>query len=156
KGTTAYERVLEIDPLHDAAFAQLEELHREGMRWEALIEMYLARVESVDEASGRVQLLRKVAKVYENELRENEQAFQALQIAWTEDFTDRETATELERITGLTQQWNELLTSANEALQQVEDPEIKIAICLNCARWYGQELGHPEYAIPYYQQILTL
>src|SRR5690606_3497408 len=50
----------------------------------------------------------------------------------------------------------------NETLQQLqnadshEDRQIKMALCLRCAKWYGQELGHPEYAGPYYQQILSL
>ena len=76
--------------------------------------------------------------------------------ALTLDFDNAETAKELERVTALTSSWNDLLTAANEALQAEERPATRIAICLHCARWYGQELNHPEYAIPYYQQILAL
>ncbi|NOY93292.1 MAG: tetratricopeptide repeat protein [Deltaproteobacteria bacterium] len=156
RGTSAYQRILELEPLNEPAFERLELLHREAMRFEDLIEVYIVRAESVETTEARVALLRKVAHVYEKELDEPEQAYEALKIAWMEDFSDRETADELERVAGLTNAWNDLLTAANEALAQVEDSETKIAICLSCARWYGQELGHPEYAIPYYQQILAL
>ena len=156
QGTSAYERVIELEPMHGLAFDKLERLHSEAGRWEPLIEMYLARFEASEATSERVDLLRRVAATNEEKLGDRAEAFNALQLAWEEDFTDRKTADELERLAGLTQQWNELLNVANTALQQVEDPETKIAICLSCARWYGTELGHPEYAIPYYQQILAL
>ena len=32
----------------------------------------------------------------------------------------------------------------------------RIAICLRSAKWYGRFLERPDYAIPYYQQILQL
>ncbi len=156
RGTSAYQRILELSPLHEVAFTQLSSLHREAARWEDLITLYVSRVEAVDDEQERVALLRKVADVYEKELGDRNSAFETLQIAWSSDYTDAVTAAELERVAGLTQRWAELLQSANEALPQVEDPALKIAICLRCAKWYGTELKHPEYAIPYYQQILAL
>ncbi|MFO0693530.1 MAG: hypothetical protein U0230_08245 [Polyangiales bacterium] len=155
-GTSAFQRILEIAPLHEYAFQRLETLHTEAGRWEDLTDLYVTRYEHTENVRERVGLLSKAAKVYETKLDDLEQAFSALQIAWEEDYTNRATARELERVTAAASKWNELLTAANAALQQVTDPEIKIAICLNCAKWYGAELGHPEYAIPYYQQILAL
>jgi tetratricopeptide (TPR) repeat protein len=156
RGTTAYQRILELDPKHVVAFEELEKLHEAAGRWEELVELYLTRVESTDETPARVALLRKVASVQEKHLGDKEQAFGALQVAWEEDYTDPKTAEDLERLAALTQKWNDLLAAANTALQQVTEPSTKIAICLACAKWYGTELGHPEYAIPYYQQILAL
>ncbi len=155
-GVPAFERVLELDPVNAAAFQGLESAHREGMRWDSLVDTYLLWAEQTADVRARVAIIRKIASVYENELADRDKAFEALQLAWAEDYTDRETANDLERLAGLTQKWNELLSSANEALQQLEETELKIGICLSCARWYGVELGHPEYAIPYYEQILAL
>ncbi len=156
RGTSAYQRILETEPMHELAFERLEQLHKEAGRWEDLIEMYLGRADATEDGDEQVGLLRNVAEVYEEQLDDKEQAFEALQLAWSINFSDNVTSAELERVTGATNRWNELLNSANEALRQVEDPPTKIAICLHCARWYGQHLGHPEYAIPYYQQILAL
>jgi tetratricopeptide (TPR) repeat protein len=156
RGTSAYQRILGIDPKHVVAFTELDKLHRGAERYEDLVEMLLTRVENTEGTAARVKILREVAEVQEKHLGDKEQAFGALQIAWEEDYTDRDTADEIERLAGLTQKWNELLAAANAALQQVADPGTKIAICLSCARWYGTQLGHPEYAIPYYQQILGL
>lgn len=157
KGVSAYNRILAIEPMHDFAFEQLDSLHREEKRFAELIELYLGRVEASQEIEQRIGLLRKVAKVGEEDIGDRNQAFEALHVAWALDYTREETALELERITGLTQRWNEVLSGANEALQQLGDGDerIKIAICLKCAKWYGRE-GHPEYAIPYLQQVLAI
>ncbi|MCS6797689.1 MAG: tetratricopeptide repeat protein [Myxococcota bacterium] len=156
EGRGAYERVLEIDPLHVEAFERLEALHREAMRWEQLVDLYIARAEAAGNARESIALLRKVAEVQETKLDDRVQAYETLKVAWSFDYTDRATVAELERVARATQRWNDLLSAANEALREVTEPPAKIALCLDCARWYGQELGRPEYAIPYYQQILAL
>ncbi len=156
QGVGALGRVLELDPLHESAFAQLEEIHTTAANWEALVELYLQRVEAVDDSGDRIGLLHKVAKIYEEKLDEAQQAFDALLVAWSEDYTHSKTADELERLAGSLQGWGNLLTTANEALQQELPQDVRIAICLRCAKWYGKYLERPDYAIPYYQQILQL
>ena len=155
-GTPAYQEILTLDPLYDTAFGRLEALHREAERWGELIELYVVRVEATDSRDERIGLLVKTANVYEHELDDKVEAYAALTMAWSLDYTNEATAEHLERIARDTQQWNELLNAANAALQAEEDPEVRIALCLQCARWYGQELGHPEYAIPYFEQIRQL
>ena len=152
-GTSAYQRILDLDPMHEFAFQQLEVLHRDAQRWEDLIDMYLVRVESTEDLSESVRYLGKVAKVYEEKLDDKDQAFDALQVAWSLDYADKPTVEELTRVTRATNKWNELLTAANEALQEAQDQDTKITLCLQCAKWYGQELDHPDYALPYYQQV---
>ncbi len=150
-------QILEVDPLHPFAFDRLEQLFRENNRYEDLVALYLTRVEATADSNQRVQLLRNVARVYEKDLDDKAQAFDALLIAWTQDFTNEDSARELERMAGLTQRWNELLTTANQSLSELDpaETEVRNAICLKCARWYGRE-GHPEYAVPYLQQVLQI
>ncbi|MBO6939656.1 MAG: tetratricopeptide repeat protein [Deltaproteobacteria bacterium] len=152
-GTSAYERILEIDPMHQVAFENLDHLHRAAERWEHLVEQYVVRVESTEDLEESIELLRRVGDIYENKLEDGDQAFDALTVAWSLDYTDKKTAEQLEVTTRHTGKWNELLTMANAALQEEEEEAVKIALCLQCARWYGQELGHPEYAIPYFEQV---
>ncbi|MEO0324181.1 MAG: tetratricopeptide repeat protein, partial [Myxococcota bacterium] len=154
--TPAFQEVLRLDPLNARAFANLEALHGSAERWGELIELYVERVEATDSRDDRIELLVKTAGVYEEKLDDKIEAFDALSMAWSLDYTREATAENLERIARDTQKWNELLNAANAALQSEEDPEVRIALCLQCARWYGQELGHPEYAIPYFEQIRQL
>ncbi|MBX3245693.1 MAG: tetratricopeptide repeat protein [Myxococcales bacterium] len=152
-GTSAFQRILELEPLHEYAFERVEALHRAAGRWDELIDAYVVRVESVEDLDVSVKLLRKTAKVYEEKLGDLDQAFDALQVAWSLDYGNDKTLEELTRVTRSAGKWNELLTAANEALQEAEDQDTKIILCLQCAKWYGQELDHPDYALPYYQQV---
>ncbi|MGD8606665.1 MAG: tetratricopeptide repeat protein [Myxococcales bacterium] len=153
----AFSRILAVDPLHEYAFSELQALHRDAERWDDLIDLYVTRIEATEDRDERIELLRAAARIYEEKLEDGEQAYHTLYIAWTEDFSNKNTAVDLERVTAASQKWNELLTSANQVLQEnQDDPETQIAICLCCAKWYGQDLGHPEYAIPYYEQIRAL
>jgi tetratricopeptide (TPR) repeat protein len=152
----AFGRILEVDPMHEYAFSELQSLLRDAERWDELIDLYVTRIEATESQKERIELLRAAARVYEEHLDDGEQAYHTLYIAWTEDFANKNTAVDLERVTAANDKWNELLTSANQVLQEGQDPETQIAICLCCAKWYGQDLGHPEYAIPYYEQIRAL
>jgi len=154
--TGAFSRILQVDPMHEYAFAQLQSLHKAAQRWDELIDLYVTRIEATEDRDERIELLRAAARVYEERLDDGEQAYHTLYIAWSEDFANKNTAIDLERVTAANDKWNELLTSANRVLEESRDTDTQIAICLCCAKWYGQDLGHPEYAIPYYEQIRAL
>jgi tetratricopeptide (TPR) repeat protein len=153
---SAYEQILEIDALHDRAFERLEALHTAAGRWEPLAELYLGRNDALDasEVKERVSLLRRIALVYEDRLRENEQAYDAILIAYEEDVTDKETVAILERVAASGSRWNTLLQTANEWWKSASEPRWT-HIGLNLAKWYGVDLGKPEWALPIYQQVLA-
>ncbi|MBK6694169.1 MAG: tetratricopeptide repeat protein [Myxococcales bacterium] len=154
--TVAYQTILEADPTNDEAFTELERRHRDAGRWEPLIELYLARLETREETGDKTELLRKIARVFEEHLDDKGQAFDALVNAFSEDFHDRETAKYLERMAQATGRWGELIQAANGWLKEQTEPKQKIRLCLHLAKWYGEDLGHPEYAQPYYAQIVQL
>jgi tetratricopeptide (TPR) repeat protein len=153
---TPFEKILEIDPAHDEAFAELEKLHQAAGRWEPLLELYLARLETREETSQKTDLLRKIARVFEERLDDKGQALDALVNALEMDFHDRETARYLERVAQATGRWNEVIHTVNGWLKRQTEPKEKIRLCLHLAKWYGDDLGHPEYAQPYYAQIIQL
>ncbi len=151
-----FEKILEIDPAHDEAFSELEKLHQAAGRWEPLLELYLARLETREETSQKTELLRKIARVFEERLDDKSQALDALVNALEMDFHDRETARYLERLAQATGRWNEVIHTVNGWLKRQTEPKEKIRLCLHLAKWYGDDLGHPEYAQPYYAQIIQL
>jgi golgin subfamily B member 1 len=156
QGTPAYEKILTIDPKHDRAYTTLEQLHTAASRWEPLIELYLQRLDTREEVADRTDILRRIAGVFEEKLEDKGQAFDALVNAFAEDYADKETAKYLERMAQATGRWGELIQSANTWLQGEKDPQQRIRLCLRLAKWYGEDLGHPEYAQPYYAQIVQL
>jgi tetratricopeptide (TPR) repeat protein len=154
--TAAWQKILAVDETNDEAFSQLEKLHTAAGRWEPLVELYLARLDTATEVSDRTELLRRIARVFEEHLDDKEQALEALVNALEEDFHDRETARYLERMAQATGKWGDVIQRANQWLEQQTEPAQKIRLCLHLAKWYGDDLGHPEYAQPYYAQIVQL
>lgn len=153
---TAFEKILEIEPLHDFAFKELEKLHTAAERWESLIELYLNRLEHFEEVPPRSDLLRRIARIFEERLDDKNQAFDALVTAFSDDYFDDQTASYLERLAHATNRWNELLATANAWLQEENERRPRIQLCLRLGKWYGEDLGMSNYAQPYYQQVLLI
>ena len=156
KARPAFEKILEIDPGNEEAFAELEKLHKAAGRWEPLVELLLARLETREETSDKTELLRRIARVFEEQLDDKNQALDALVNALEMDFHDRDTARYLERMAQATGRWGEVIQTVSGWLKQQTEPTEKVRLCLHLAKWYGDDLGHPEYAQPYYAQIIQL
>lgn len=155
---SAYEQVIEIDPLHERAFNALESLHGNASRADELATLYVNRHDKLVEAedvAGAVGFMVKAANVYDEKVGDREQAFAAAQIAFEEDVENEDAVRTLERLAGATNKWNDLLATTLEAYKQEAAGPRKTQLGLHVARWYGLELGHPEWAIPIYTQILA-
>ena len=155
-GRVAFEKILGIDATHEQAFLALEELHNQAARWEPLIELYLARLDTREEVVEKNDILRRIARVFEEKLADKGQAFDALLNAFAEDFSDNETVKYLEKMAQATGRWAELIQNANTWLQAQTDRKQKIVLSLRLAKWYGEDLGRPEYAQPYFAQVVQL
>jgi hypothetical protein len=59
-----------------------------------------------------------VAKIYENEIGDQESAFYVLQAAFKRDYSHDETANELERLATATNRWQELLDEYTESRER--------------------------------------
>lgn len=154
----SYEAVLESEPLHGRAFTALESLHREASRWDELSSLYVARHDKLSEegqVAEAVPFMVRAARVFEVELGDHEQAYAAAQIAFDEDVTNAEAVETLEKITSTLSRWNELLKTTMDAYGAEPAGPRKTQLGLHAAKWYGLELGHPEWAIPIYNQILA-
>jgi tetratricopeptide (TPR) repeat protein len=154
--TPAFEKILAIEPTRQEAFDALERLHTAAGRWETLVELYLNRLETRETVAERNDLLRRIARVFEEKIGDKNQAFDALVNAFSEDFGDDETARYLERMAQATNRWGELINTANAWLPEQTDNKSKIQLCLRLGKWYGEDLDRPDYAQPYYQQIMAL
>ncbi|MBI4701491.1 MAG: tetratricopeptide repeat protein [Deltaproteobacteria bacterium] len=154
--TPALEAVLQIDAQHDEAFEQLEKLHAAAERHEQLVELYLARIETREEVGERTELLRRVAKVFEEKLQDPEQAYEALQTAFELDYGDEKTQSYLEKMAHAAKKWPQLIQLASGWLEAAQEPHKQIRFCLLLAKWYGEELDRQDYAQPYYVKVLSL
>ena len=108
--------------------------------------------------SSHKALLNNVARIYETEIGDQESAFYVLQAAFKRDYSHDDTAHELERLATATNRWQELLDEYTNRVNELEREDRGSAsdLWVKIGRWYGQHLGHLEYAIASEQQALAL
>ena len=97
----------------------------------------------------------QVAEIYEQQLGDRESAFVMLQAAFREDYSNDHVA-ELERLATATNKWTELISDYTQVVQAIADPKLAADLWVKIGRWYGEDLGHLEYAIASEQQALAL
>jgi tetratricopeptide (TPR) repeat protein len=151
-----YERILQLDPSHQGASLELEQLYRQRKSWMKLIDLLLARTEFVADSASRIGVLLQIAETYEQQLGDRESAFVTLQAAFREDFSNNQVARELERLATTIGRWNELISDYTQVVQTISDPRQAADLWVKIARWYDSALGHLEYAVASAQQALTL
>src|SRR5690606_1765230 len=81
-----------------------------------------------------------------------------LQAAFKEDYAHERTARELERLAGVTNKWQDLLTDYTEVVQTLEHENIDSAcdLWVKIGCWYGDHMLHVDYAIHSVEQALRL
>src|SRR5204863_5478581 len=72
-----------------------------------------------------------------------------------EDYANEVTSREIERITTITNKWAELVGEYTQAVQGITDPKTAADLWVKIGRWYGEHLGHIEYAIASVKQALA-
>ncbi|HVV52461.1 MAG TPA: tetratricopeptide repeat protein, partial [Polyangia bacterium] len=151
-----YERVLQIDPGHQTASLELEQLYRQRKSWVKLVDLLLARTEFAADAAARIALLIQVAEIYEQQLNDRDSAFVTLQAAFREDYSNDQVALELQRLATAADKWNELIGDYTQVVQGIADPKQAADLWVKIARWYDSALRHVDYAIASAQQALQL
>jgi tetratricopeptide (TPR) repeat protein len=158
RASEIYERVRGSEASNRMASERLEEIYRAQYKWEQLNEILLERVEHTQDVQERIRTLQNVARVYEEELGDQESAFVVLQAAFREDYAQEDTARELERLATAAGKWEDLLAEYTAMVQGLERTEKDKAcdLWVKIGRWYGDHLAHVDYAIHSVQAALKL
>ncbi len=151
-----YERVRGMDAANITASAQLEAIYREQYNWQKLNEVLLERVENTPDVEQRITTLQNVAKIFEEEIGDQESAFVVLQAAFKEDYSNEATSRELERLATTANKWSDLLADYTQVVQGLTDTKAKADLWVKIGRWYGDNLHHVDYAVASVQQALAL
>jgi tetratricopeptide (TPR) repeat protein len=149
-----YRRLFDARP-DDRDVAQTFEAALE--RWGAWQELR----ELIDEEAGRsvdpaakLALLRRSAKLDEEQLDSRGRAIGTLREAMDVDPADRGTAAELERLLGAEGQWHELADHLSATLDRISDPREGDTIRLRLARILQERLDDVVAAVDRYAEVL--
>ncbi len=158
RAAEVYERVRGMDVTNVTASERLEAIYRQQYKWEQLAEILLERAGLRDDVTEQINLLIQVAKIYEQELGDQDNAYVILEEAFKRDFSHEAVAKELERLATATNRWQELLGEYTNQVRELEGTNRSQAadLWVKIGRWYGEHLAHIEYAIHSVQQALRI
>ncbi len=151
-----YGLVLDADPSDAQATTAIEQLRREHGDHEGLVSLLIDRLESETASEARAAILREVAQLYEDELDQAENALLAYTQALTEQPDDDRTARAIERLARGDEQWGEVVTTLNDAIESSERPPAALALCVVLARFYDRRLGRKDLALPCLNRALAI
>jgi tetratricopeptide (TPR) repeat protein len=153
-----YERVRAMDNNNHVASERLEAIYRAQYKWAQLTEILLERAGHRDDVREQISLLGQVARIYEQELGDQDNAYVVLEEAFKRDFSNEEVAGELERLATATNRWQELLGEYTNQVRDLESSNRGQAadLWVKIGRWYGEHLAHIDYAIHSVQQALRI
>lgn len=156
KAEAMYVQLVELDPTDDIATTALEDARKQLGKYEELIEMLLARTEKAESPTERARAYAEIGRLYVSEIEDPEQAVVAYTQAFCVDPTQSSYADEIEKLAGQnTERWNEVLSTAMQAVREELPQETKNPLLVRMGRWYNDRLSRPDLALPAYQTVIA-
>jgi tetratricopeptide (TPR) repeat protein len=173
RAVETYREVLITDPSHETTLAALdaivhgedepviaaqvlEPIYEQIFEWEKLIDLYEVMVKHVDDPFRKLELLHKIAELYEQRLEDSGNAFEAYSRALREENADEQSLAHLERLADYINGFEPLAQLYEEELEKMLDPQRQVEMGLRVARVYEEELQRPADAINKYKQVLDV
>jgi len=151
-----YVTLAEGDQGDDVAKARAQDLRRALATPDERTEILLEDIDAAASAAERARLYVTLARVYERDLKDAENALVAYTQAVIESPADEEVAGEVERLAGDDAKlWGETLSHVSEATKGREPAEA-VPLFLRAGRWYQEKTLRPEFALACFNQAAAL
>jgi len=151
-----YSQLLEAHPDdEELAEGMLRLLKAEG-KFEELIEKLVAKAEAIEEPEGKLAVIREIAAVYEDDIKDPTKAFDYY-VACLGDGSDPELIAKLEKLADKTERFEDLATACGAAVQTLEqgdDADATADLYKKVGIWYLERLDQANYALTCFQKVL--
>ena len=153
---TWYLKAFGVDCRAEWVRQEAERLAGEVGQWPDLVTAYEGAYGKLMDPIDQLPLMLTVARVYEEELANTEEALAANKRILEIEAQNPQALTALERLYTKTQQWTDLLEICQRKIELVADVEERKEIYLRMAYLYEEEIRDPERAIESYRTILDI
>ncbi len=151
-----YAGLVELDPEDRSAAQALVRVKKTLGKYEELIESLLERSESSESGSERAEHWSEIGQLYENELKDKEQALLAYAQAFCEDSLNEAHVSAVERLAGTRYPaWEEVLGRCIEALETDRGTGERHGLLFQMGRWYTEKVMRPDLALPWLTQLVA-
>src|SRR6185503_12544820 len=123
--------------------------------WAKLSNLLASEIEKVDEARRAIDLLLRLARVYEEETGQVEEAIATYRRAIEADPDSKTALIALDRLFVRAQQWDELAEVVRKEIRVAQSDEDRIALNFRLAQIYELALVDMPKAVEAYREILT-
>ncbi|TVR02209.1 MAG: hypothetical protein EA398_08275 [Deltaproteobacteria bacterium] len=144
----AWNHVRELAPGHEEALERLDETFLQEQRWQELVEVIEARVAAIAEVEERseecVDLLKRIAGLWQGNLDSKEHAAGAWERVLDYDLTDFDALHQLETLWPELGAWESYAALCIDRLEVIEDDMERLETLRKAARIYEEHLEQPE------------
>lgn len=149
------ERLSDLDELRPEILQLLEPTYREAQDWLKLSRLYLLKLESVESAAERADLLREVATLEYEELGDVEAAYAHWGRALREDPHDVDVQEKIEAIAEQRDLYEALVVLYEDIVENLNDPIRQLELAERAADWASRILGDDQQAASLYRVVLA-
>ncbi|PIE17900.1 MAG: hypothetical protein CSA65_07020 [Proteobacteria bacterium] len=132
----------------------LEPVYEQSLEWAKLVELLEVMNRHLDDPFRKLELLHRIAELYELRLEDSPRAFEAFGRALAEDSADERSLANLERLAGEISGWETLAQLYEKELEKLLEPDRQVEMGLRLARVYEEELQQADRAIEHFKQVL--
>jgi tetratricopeptide (TPR) repeat protein len=151
----AYGRALRADPANDRTLGNLERLADATHAWESLARLYDAELQKILDVPRQVDLLLRLARVYEEELNRADRAIETYRRVLDVDGDNTIAIAALDRLFENAQRWPELTDILRREVRLAQSDEEVLAIEFRLGQVYEVSIKDLPAAIDVYREILT-
>ncbi len=151
-----YRRALEADPASPEALEALTQLFKRRGRVRDLVITLEQKLEAAAGLDEKKATLLEVAKLYDGEMKDVEEAVTALRRVLELDGADASALEQLSAIFRREQRWQDLAQVLSRARDLASDETARVAFQLQIAELYENEIGDDEAAVEAYRTVVGL
>src|SRR5690606_6242488 len=138
-----------------AAASVLEPVYDAMGEWPKLISVLEVQVRHTEGPFSQVDLLHRIARLYEENLGDHHQAFETYARAVSFDSQNEESLGSLERLAMMIERWPAVAELYDAQLEGLEDePEQLVELALRVAQVYEVQLENVDQAVARYRRVL--
>ncbi|NUN12530.1 MAG: tetratricopeptide repeat protein [Myxococcales bacterium] len=151
----SYRASLDLEPRQPAVIEQLETIYLRREDWVPYVQMLQLKIEWLTEAGARVDVLSRMAQVFEKNLSQPEEAARCLQAIFSENPGNLYAISGLERLYPQIAAWEPLLGILNHKRGMLANPKDRVAVDFQVAQIHHLHLGDIDKALDYYRLVLA-
>ncbi len=152
----AYCRAMRVDPANPEVIAHLDRMAEASGRWSELAAAIEAEIERVLDSQLQVEMLMRLARVYEEETREVEKAIATFKRVAEAEPDRKEGLVALDRLYTMTERWQDLADIVHREIRLSDTEEQIVSLTFRLAQILEVALGDLPKAVEAYQEILSI